>query len=79
MHIQIFPVLDSGVFDHSNSFVDFVEGPVLVMFHGPRRVVFEQSAGVTQVGQRVQISWMRSGHISGPHGCVRGQNDRQRQ
>ena len=46
MHIQIFPVLASGIFDHSNGFVDFVEGKVLVMFHGLRRVVFEQSAGV---------------------------------
>jgi hypothetical protein len=41
MHIQIFPVLASGIFDHSNGFVDFVEGPVLVMFHDIRRVLFE--------------------------------------
>jgi hypothetical protein len=79
MHIQIFPVLAGGIFDHSNGFVDFVEGPVLVMFHDIRRVLFEESAGVTQVGQRVQISWMRSGQISGGHGCGRGQTDRQRQ
>ena len=50
MHIQIFPVVDSGLFDHSNGFVDFVEGPMLVMFHDIRRVLFEQRARVTQVG-----------------------------
>jgi hypothetical protein len=79
MHIQIFPILDSGIFDHSNGFVDFVEGPVLVMFHDIRRVLFQQSAGVTQVGQCVQISRMRSGQISGGHGCGRGQTECQRQ
>jgi hypothetical protein len=72
MHIQIFPVLASGIFDHSNGFVDFVEGPVLVMFYDIRRVMLEQSAGITQVGQRVEISRMRSGQISGGHGCGRG-------
>jgi hypothetical protein len=41
MQIQIFPVLASGLFDHSNGFVDFVEGPVLVMFHDRRCVLFE--------------------------------------
>jgi hypothetical protein len=64
MVVQVLAVIDGGVFDFPNSFVNLVDGvlflPVLVCGVGPLAQV---SARVPEIGERVQVGRMPSRFI----------------
>jgi hypothetical protein len=59
MIIQILPVVNGGVLDFTDRFVDLGNGVFFLSVH-PSGVsfVFQMSAGVAQVGKRVQVCRM---------------------
>jgi hypothetical protein len=64
MIVQILAVVNRGPLDFVDGFVDLVNGVLFFLVHviGGRQV-FEMSAGVAQVRERVQVSRMPSGFV----------------
>jgi hypothetical protein len=74
MIVQVLAVIDGGVLDFADSLVDLIDG-VLLLVILPFRVskVAQMGAGVTQIGQRVQICRMSARIVSEAQGRAQGE------
>ena len=65
MVIQVFTIINGGVLDLADGFVDFFDGMLLFVIHVVgRRQLAQVGAGVAQVGKSMQVGGMPSRFVS---------------
>ena len=80
MIVQVLAVVDAGLFDFVDRFIDFMDGFLLLFLQLPAVRALQVRSGVTQVGQGVKVSRMLSGrlrlcHNKGRHHESQGKNN----
>jgi hypothetical protein len=77
MIVQILAVINRSALDFFDGFIDFVDGVLFFFIHvmGGGKVC-QVSAGMAQIGERVQICRMPSWFIGKTYSCAKGNNNR---